>query len=499
MSKKNLPQWLCLVLFFICMLVPKIVSADTYKDITQEGINFLENPPAETTVYTAGDGTVTYEPAKNGESAVITLKDATINGRQTAYYQDRNQASAAILASGNVDMVLLGENNIKVTEISYGLFFFNGNVNIKGPGSLTIDVLVPLGGLSGIKILNGKDADEDMGDFTLIGGEITLRMQPEDVSYCLSARKNITIENGVLTIEGGDCSVLSICGDINVRDSVVTCKNFKDKGLVTHDGDIVVEGENTVLDISALEGEPRSIGMCAESETKVPYILIKDGIVDISAGQSGIYADAGGSITVAGGKISGKAENTDNINAVGLWATGEINITDGTVQATGIADMGIGIYSDKFISVSGGEVIAKGTVQAVSHVPDTSKYKRPAITAALDFEGNSKEKFSAEKLESYKYLHIASEIGLYEIQYEDGQALITAPQDSRVTVIFVAYDDLGRMTGLEVKEESLSEGENVITPEYFSPVEGKIKVMLWDNISTMIPLCSFETEQGRRF
>ena len=113
MSKKNLPQWLCLVLFFICMLVPKIVSADTYKDITQEGINFLENPPAETTVYTAGDGTVTYEPAKNGESAVITLKDATINGRQTAYYQDRNQASAAILASGNVDMVLLGKIILK--------------------------------------------------------------------------------------------------------------------------------------------------------------------------------------------------------------------------------------------------------------------------------------------------------------------------------------------------------------------------------------------------
>lgn len=88
MLKKKLRQRLLLfVLVFTCLLVPAAALANTPIDITDTGVNFLTDPPTETTVYKAGEGTVTYEPAQNGQSAVITLENATINGCQSTDYQ----------------------------------------------------------------------------------------------------------------------------------------------------------------------------------------------------------------------------------------------------------------------------------------------------------------------------------------------------------------------------------------------------------------------------
>ena len=88
------------------------------------GVTFVQDP--KTGKYIPTCNRTHYESILNDKNYQKVIQYA--DDEQTAYYQDRNQASAAILASGNVDMVLLGENNIKVTEISYGLFFFNGNV-----------------------------------------------------------------------------------------------------------------------------------------------------------------------------------------------------------------------------------------------------------------------------------------------------------------------------------------------------------------------------------
>ena len=495
LKKKLQPGLYLLVLFITCLLIPATVSANTPKDITQEGVNFLTDPPTEKTVYTAGNGTVTYEPAQNGQGAVVTLENATINGCQSTHYEGRNPATAAILMGGNVDMVLMGENKITVTnEYAYGLFCYNGNLNVKGCGSLTIDIRVKLNGSRGISILNGKDAADDMGNFTLTEGNITLSLLPNDYFYCLSAGKDVIVEEGALSIKGGSCSVVSIKGDINIRNATVSCKDFDNAGLYTFNGDIVVEGENTDLNIGALKDEPYSFGVYAEGQSGSPAILINGGTVDILAGQSGIYTGGGGNITISGGRVSTKAENTAaDISAVGLWATGKVNVTGGTVYASGVADTGVGIYSDVSIAVSGGDVTAKGTLQAISHVPDTGEYENPVIMAAPDFEGDRKEAFSAEKLESYRYLHISSGYEQYKIHYENGSATITAAESAEVVVIFAAYDDSKRLIDLEMKEISLSKGENVISTEHFTPGNGKIKVMLWDSMSYMIPICCSET------
>ncbi len=497
MLKINLRKRICLLVVFAFFMLVRIgVSAgnEPLKDVTQEGVDFLSEVPVETTVYAAGNGTVTYEPAQNGQNAVITLKDATINGQQTANYQGVNSASAAILASGNIDLELVGENKISVSkQYAYGLFFFNGNVSIKGSGSLTIDVLTPLNGGSGIKILNGRDATEDMGNFTLSDGSVTINMQKGDVSYCLSAGSDVTVEDGALMIKGGSCSVISMSGDINIRNAYVSCEEFDDSGLFTYDGNVCVDGENTVLNISALKDEPYTIGIYTGSESGIPAVSIESGTVDISAGQGGIYVDGGGDITVAGGHVLSKAQNdSSDIDAVGLWATGKVSIIDGIVEASGISNFGIGIYSDTSIVVTGGDVTAKGTKQAVSHVPDTSAYEDPIIKAASDFDGEFQEDFSAEKLAAYRFFNITDRVIQYEIQYENGQAMIMAPKASDAVVVFAAYDDIGILTDLEVKEVSLSEGRNVIESVSFAPDEGTGKLILLDSMSNMAPLCKTE-------
>ncbi len=482
-------------LFITVLLIPAAASANAVKDITQEGLDFLTDPPTETTVYTAGDGTVTYEPAQNGQNAVITLENATINGKQTAYYQGQNKASAAILTAGNVDMVLQGKNTITVTNNeTHGLFCFNGNMNVKGSGSLTIDIQAELNGHPGIHVLCGQGAAEDMGNFTISGGNIALILsQKEHFSYGLSAYKDITVEESSLSIENGSCAVVSTGGNINIRNAFISCSDFNDKGIYAPNGDIAVEGENTELKITSLKDEPYAVGIYAEGLKGSSDISISGGVIDISVGQSGICTDGGGNIMVSGGRISTKAENNDiEGSAVGLWATGKVDIIGGTLYASGMAGTGVGIYSDVSVSVSGGDVTAKGSSQAVSHVPDMGEYTDPVITAATDFEGNLKEDFIAEEFEKYRYLHIAPKDRQYTISYENGRATINAAKDTEAVVIFKAYDSSDRLIDLEVKETSLFEGENIIETENFTPGEGSIKIMIWDSMGNMSPLCGSE-------
>lgn len=156
-----------------------MVSEAAVQDITETGIDFLTQSPMEEVVYTAGEGTVTYTPAENDKNAVITLENATINGSTKAYYQDASAATAAILAAGNIDLVLMGENRITITKAyNNGLFFFNGNVTVKGPGSVVVDTTAAaLNGPPAFFVLNGKNATADMGNFILESGDIRIQVQ----------------------------------------------------------------------------------------------------------------------------------------------------------------------------------------------------------------------------------------------------------------------------------------------------------------------------------
>jgi hypothetical protein len=77
----------------------------------------------------------------------------------------------------------------------------------------------------------------------------------------------------------------------------------------------------------------------------------------------------------------------------------------------------------------------------------------------------------------------------YVIKYENEKAIVTVPKDDTYTVIFASYDN-GRLLSVNAQDIQLVKGENPpISPQNFN-ANGKVKVMLWDSLKGMKPLCA---------
>lgn len=77
----------------------------------------------------------------------------------------------------------------------------------------------------------------------------------------------------------------------------------------------------------------------------------------------------------------------------------------------------------------------------------------------------------------------------YSIKYENEKAVVTVPQDGTYTVIFASYEG-DRLLSVSAQDIQLVKGENSpISPQNFN-ASGKIKVMLWDSLMGMKPLCA---------
>ncbi len=76
----------------------------------------------------------------------------------------------------------------------------------------------------------------------------------------------------------------------------------------------------------------------------------------------------------------------------------------------------------------------------------------------------------------------------YNITYENEKAVITVPQDGLYTVIFAAYDN-GKLLAIHAQNIQFVKGENpAVSPQNFN-TNSKVKVMLWDSLKEMKPLC----------
>lgn len=78
----------------------------------------------------------------------------------------------------------------------------------------------------------------------------------------------------------------------------------------------------------------------------------------------------------------------------------------------------------------------------------------------------------------------------YSIQYEDGKAVVTVPEDGTYTIIFASYDDKDTLLSVSIEEKELKKGENEpIEPKQDFDKNGTVKLMLWDTLENMIPRC----------
>lgn len=78
----------------------------------------------------------------------------------------------------------------------------------------------------------------------------------------------------------------------------------------------------------------------------------------------------------------------------------------------------------------------------------------------------------------------------FRIKYEDGKAVVTVSEDGAYTVIFAAYDDQGKLLSVSAEDIQLQKCENEpIEPKQSFTKGAAVKVMLWDCLNGMKPLC----------
>lgn len=258
------------------------------EDITGKGID-LKNPPAEKTVYKAGDGTVTVIPASDGGAITVILENAAFDGART------------MLTANNIsdtDIVLKGSNTVK-----NGYNVINGwngntkNITFSGDGTLTVTDTERFGGPSyagvltfdgvkingtfvpktdnsttlevgnGIRFINGSKASFKLAYngseyfknvmYNAYGGAIEIEDSTVvfDASegggqYVIYADDGVKVKNGSLTVKAsehygnGTINIFDAAGKFDIDNSDVTLTGVLASG--TEGGSITVSGSSEV-------------------------------------------------------------------------------------------------------------------------------------------------------------------------------------------------------------------------------------------------------------
>ena len=241
------------------------------------------------------------------DGANVTLKDATINGKNNSSYK-----WAGLNCAGDATITLEGTNMVKGFYEEYpGIFVpVNKTLTIQGTGSL-----------------NARSNGYGAG----IGGGWNI------------ACGNIVINSGTVEATGGQYSA-GIgggqgvgCGDITINGGTITAT-----------------GGNSAAGIGSANGNNGSCG----------NITINGGTITATGGQYGAGIGGGfapcGNITISGGNITATGgSNGAGIGGGNNRTCGNITISGGTVEATG-GDLAAGIGGGSFNPACGTITITSG-------------------------------------------------------------------------------------------------------------------------------------------
>lgn len=95
---------------------------------------------------------------------------------------------------------------------------------------------------------------------------------------------------------------------------------------------------------------------------------------------------------------------------------------------------------------------------------------------------------------SVDYKKDNGELGIYDcdysIKYENEKLVVTVPRDDTYTVIFAVRDAQGKLHSMIAQTVSLIKGVNEWTAPQNFEGDQSVKVMLWDSLNGMRPLCA---------
>ena len=387
-------------------------SGEPNPNIYVGSVELYGDKDTNTTAYALTDksGKVTTEGASatsyniKWDGATLTLNGATIT--------QGSHENAAIYCGENagIHLVLVGDSTVTgpsggSTGASRGIYT-RGDLTISGSGILNV---------------SGGEASADQArsygisasDITISGGTVTATGGTATGSYAVSCgiyvTNDLTVSGGTVTATGGTVTATGgpapdsyaySCGidasDITISGGTATATGGTATGsyaesrgiyvindLTISGGEVTAEGGTAFADGS--EGYAVSYGIYVHSLNSLPgSITISGGIVNADGGQA--------SVTAADGGIAG---------SYGISVYGSIDISDGIVNADGGTVSGnntysCGIYVTHGLTISGGEVTAEGTTQAVRIYSGGSVTVAPAEGQQITVTVGADESSAAE-------------------------------------------------------------------------------------------------------
>lgn len=463
MGKKVLS--LCMALTLCLSLLPATALAagtTVYGTIEVGGIA-LTNSESTPTVYATTDaatGAVTAQPTfteTDGwnikwDGATLTLRNATI--LEAKEYTDKsNEKIAVYLASGNMNLVLVGKNTVEAPDsesVSSCGIHVGGNLTIKG---------------------------QDNGSLSVSGGD------SGGSSYGIHAFDTITINSGSVNATSGEAKGDSV--GIFAED---TSGNYQNS--ITINGGTVI----------ATAGDAVGTGWYSCGIRVEGPITITGGTVNATGKSSkamsscGIYAvkavTISGSTVTATGGTAGSGESS-GIYAVTVPRFGELKvlIQDATVTATGMACTS-GISSGIFAESEGSEgvdvqvAIEDSIVTATGGTAGTGSYGILATTtgteksADVTIKGNSVVRADMTGTEGDDGKPISSQTNTKEngIIFENGEGTVHGDVTLREDLTIAAGEtlDIPSGTSLTIPEGTTLTNNGRIQNDGDLQVKGEI-------------------------
>ena len=376
MKKRMTSLFLALVLCLGLLPVTALAAGTTVYGTIEVGGIALTNSESTPTVYATTDaatGAVTAQPTfteTDGwnikwDGSTLTLRNATI--QQAEEYSEKNNEKIAVyLASGNMNLVLVGENTVDAlgegSAASCGINLGNGGLTIRGEEGASLSVF---GGDTTNTTNSNSCGIYATGAITIDSGTVTVTGESASAaSYGICARGAVTIEDGTVTATGGnavrdsygiDASSFTINGGTVVATGGEAAVRYSmgvraDGGITINDGVVTATGD-TAPDFS--------YGMCTSGN-----FTMNGGIVTATSGEAQLtYGIRGGSLTIKSGTLDATSGKTVG-DSVGIFAAYDIKIDGGTVTAKGGETIGDGWYNFGIRSHSGSVIITDGTVTA---------------------------------------------------------------------------------------------------------------------------------------
>ena len=384
---------LCMALCLCLALLPVTALAADGATVNVGSVALTgstDSPAYATTDATSGEVTVletvptddSWNIKWDGET--LTLQNAAIKEAKEYTYTiqevENKEKIAVYLASGNMNLVLVGKNTVETPDSSGSTscgIHVGGNLTIRGQDNASLSVF-------GGDTTNGNSCGiYANGTITIESGTVTATGESASAaSYGIDAVGAVTIENGTVKATsgkaGGNSIGIHIKNSITIKGGDFTATagdaGKNSYGIHTDASSTSITVNGGTVNATSGEAQGDSCGIFAESreyDSIHSSFSITGGSVTATGGDavgSGYYScgiKVDGKITISGGTVTATAgdalEKEGNKYSLGIFSYTDLTISSGDVTGIGgTGELSWGIACNDILTITGGTVVGKG-------------------------------------------------------------------------------------------------------------------------------------------